>query len=139
EITDSYSGAGDELQLAFAFDQADAIKSGVQNGDASPVINVLARAETALKDRGFDAPFLSNHDQQRVMRTISGDVAGAKLAAATLMAMPGTPFLYYGEEIGMQGGAGSDDKQKRTPFRWNGTAPEYGFTTSSFSWNDGAE
>jgi glycosidase len=51
-----------------------------------------------------------------------------------MMAMPGTPFLYYGEEIGMQGGPGSDDRDKRTPYRWDATPPGYGFTTAATTW-----
>ncbi|MBI5067727.1 MAG: alpha-amylase [Deltaproteobacteria bacterium] len=133
ETVSSYYGAGDETQLAFAFDLADAVKGGVLASDASPVINTIARTETALagKDRGFDAPFLSNHDQVRVMRTLGGDAAGARLAAATLFALPGTPFVYYGEEIGMQGGAPSADQNKRTPLRWNATPPGFGFSTDA--------
>jgi glycosidase len=139
ETAAKYYGDGDEMSLAFGFDLSDALKSAVGAGDASAVINVLARQEAALKDRGFDAPFLSNHDQMRVMRAIGGDAGGARLAAAVLMALPGTPFLYYGEEIGMQGGAGSSDEQKRTPFRWTASPPEYGFTAASFAWYEGAE
>jgi glycosidase len=79
------------------------------------------------------APFLSNHDQTRVMRSLGGVEARARVAAATMMALPGTPFLYYGEELGMQGGT-AGDPQKRTPMRWTATAPGYGFTTSAQSW-----
>jgi glycosidase len=132
----TYYGKGDEVQLAFAFDQADAIRSSVAKGSSDDLVNSLARTEAALagKDRGFDAPFLSNHDQVRVARSLGGDVAAARLGAAAMMAMPGTPFLYYGEEIGMQGGASSDDRDKRTPYRWDATPPGYGFTTSATTW-----
>jgi alpha-amylase len=44
------------------------------------------------------------------------------------LALPGTPFVYYGEEIGMPNGPGDDDRQKRTPMRWRAT-PDGGFTT----------
>ena len=83
----------------------------------------------AGKDRGYDAPFLSNHDQPRVMRVLGNDAGrGTGAAAAILFALPGTPFVYYGEELGMQGGAGSDDRNKRTPYPWDaGTG--HGFTT----------
>lgn len=140
ETVADYYGAGDELQLAFSFEIADAVKQAALAGDASAVINVIARTEAALagKDRGFEAPFLSNHDQVRVMRALGGDAAAARLAAATLFALPGTPFLYYGEELGMQGGTTADDRDKRTPFRWNATGPGYGFTTGT-PWRTAAE
>jgi glycosidase len=129
EIATSYYGSGDEVQLGFSFDLADAIKRAIPAGDASDIINTLALIDAALagKDRGFDAPFLSNHDQVRVMRALGGDAGAARVAAAVLLALPGTPFIYYGEELGMQGGAGGDDLNKRTPYRWDPSGK--GFTT----------
>ncbi len=133
EIAAGYYGAGDEAQLAFAFDLAEAVKAAAAAGDSAPIVNVLARTEAALagKDRGFDAPFLSNHDQVRVLRALGGDLGAARVAAAVLFSLPGTPFLYYGEEIGMQGGAAAAEQNKRTPMRWTPDAPGYGFTAGS--------
>jgi glycosidase len=132
----TYYGQGDEVQLAFAFDQAAATKSSVSVGVSDALVNSLAVTESTLagKDRGFDAPFLSNHDQVRVARALGGDAGALRVAEATLLALPGTPFLYYGEEIGMQGGAGTLDQDKRTPMHWTATPPGYGFTTSSTTW-----
>jgi glycosidase len=42
--------------------------------------------------------------------------------------------VYYGEELGMQGGPTSNDRDKRTFFRWNATGPGYGFTTGTPWW-----
>jgi len=139
EIAVTYYGNGDQVQLGFSFDLAEAIKTSVSAGDGSGIGNTLVRLDGALagKDRGFDAPFLSNHDQARVMRTLGGDAAAARVGAAILLALPGTPFVYYGEELGMQGGAGSDDRNKRTPYRWD-ASPGHGFTTGS-PWFDVAE
>ena len=139
ETATSYYGNGDEVQLGFSFDLADAIKTSVVAGDASGIINTLARIDSALagKDRGFDAPFLSNHDQVRVMQVLGGDAGSARVAAAVLFALPGTPFIYYGEELGMQGGAGSDDRNKRTPYRWDATT-NHGFSGHS-PWYDQPE
>ena len=47
--------------------------------------------------------FLTNHDQTRIMSELYGDTTSAKLAAFLLLTAPGTPFVYYGEEIGMTG------------------------------------
>ena len=68
------------------------------------------------------------------MRQLGGDGPAARLGLATLMALPGTPFLYYGEELGMQGGAGTDDREKRTPMRWNATSLTWGFTSRTSTW-----
>jgi len=130
-----YFGQGDEYHLAFAFDVADALRASLKGARADELINCLARYEALGVDRSFDAPFLTNHDMVRVMRQLGGDSAAAHLAAATLLALPGTPFIYYGEELGMQGGAGADDREKRTPMRWDATAPTHGFTSRSATWN----
>ncbi|HZJ54293.1 MAG TPA: alpha-amylase family glycosyl hydrolase [Myxococcaceae bacterium] len=132
DIALTYYGNGDEVQLGFAFDLAEAIKTAVAAGDASNIVNTLARTDELLagKDRGYDAPFLSNHDQPRVMRVLGADAAAVRVSAAVLFAVPGTPFVYYGEELGMQGGAGADDRNKRTPYPWDG-GPGHGFTTGN--------
>jgi alpha-amylase len=131
-----YYGDGDEVQLAFSFDLASAILASLESGEAGELAASLGRLELALagKDRGFDAPFLSNHDQLRVLRQLGGDREAARVAAGILFALPGTPFLYYGEELGMAGGAGPNDENKRTPYRWTAEAPGFGFTTASTSW-----
>jgi glycosidase len=133
DVQARYWGEGDEVQLAFSFDLAEALKTAAATGDAAPVINMLARSEAlfAGKDRGFEAPFLSNHDQVRVMRALANNRGPARIAAAALFAMPGTPFVYYGEELGMLGGAGNADENKRTAFRWTPTAPGFGFSTGT--------
>lgn len=64
-----------------------------------------------------DAIFLSNHDQNRVLSALGGDIQKGKLAASVLLTMPGTPYIYYGEEIGMLGM--KPDPNIREPFLWN--------------------
>lgn len=63
-----------------------------------------------------DAIFLSNHDQNRILSALDRDINKGKLAAAMLLTMPGTPYLYYGEEIGMLGM--KPDPNIREPFLW---------------------
>lgn len=130
EVQATYTGDDNEAHLAFSFDLAQAIVRTAQSGGAAQVNGVLGRAQAAFagQDRAVEAPFLTNHDQVRVMRELLGDAAAARVAAATLFAMPGTPFVYYGEELGMRGGPGSADENKRTPFRWTASAPGFGFT-----------
>ena len=60
------------------------------------------------------------------MSQLDGDVNKAKLAAFLLLTSPGTPFIYYGEEIGMQGK--KPDENIRLPMQWNAEA-NAGFTT----------
>jgi alpha-amylase len=128
-----YWGQGDQVHLAFSFDLAEALKEAARTGNAATLINHLARSEATFadKDRAFEAPFLSNHDQPRVLRELGGDAGAARVAAAALFAMPGTPFIYYGEELGMRGGAAANDEHKRTPFRWTAEAPGHGFSDAT--------
>lgn len=65
----------------------------------------------------LDAPFLSNHDQNRSMGRLNDDIDKAKLAAGIYLTLPGNPFIYYGEEIGMLGS--KPDERIREPFVWS--------------------
>jgi alpha-amylase len=83
----------------------------------------------ALYPPGQFAPFLSNHDQPRVMSMLGGDVASAKLAATTLLTLPGVPFVYYGEEIGMTGMW--PYPMIRTPMQWT-SGVNAGFSSTTW-------
>lgn len=68
----------------------------------------------------LDAPILTNHDQNRVISQLGNDIGKAKVAASILLTMPGTPYLYYGEELGMRGT--KPDEFIREPFLWGDSA-----------------
>lgn len=127
-----YGGDGDELHLAFSFDMAAAIVEVARDGVRSRLNQMLDRSADVLPDRGFEAPFLTNHDMARVAREMKHP-AQLRVAAALMLASPGTPFLYYGEEIGMIGGAAREDQNKRTPMHWT-PGPNKGFTTGTPWW-----
>ncbi len=116
---------GDELHLAFNFDLAQAILTSVRVGRADAVARILAR-DLKLLPNGQFAAFLSNHDQDRAMLVVGDDPAKARLAAGLLLTLPGVPFIYYGEEIGMVGK--KPDEQIRTPMQWS-AGENAGFTT----------
>ena len=136
----AYYGQGDEFNLAFGFDTASALKMAAKDGLRASYNQVLAQAEQTYADRGFEAPFLSNHDMPRVQRELMGDAGAMRVAAAALFSLPGTPFLYYGEEIGMLGGPATKDEDKRTPMRWTAEEPNHGFTAAGRApWYAGTE
>ncbi|MEP1779919.1 alpha-amylase family glycosyl hydrolase [Reichenbachiella sp.] len=64
-----------------------------------------------------EASFLSNHDQNRVASVLGNDQSKIKLAASMLFTLPGTPYIYYGEEIGMLGL--KPDENIREPMVWD--------------------
>ncbi len=117
----------DEVDLAFEFDLAVSIVTSVRTSDATALDRALTAVLAAYPPGQF-APFLTNHDQDRVMSQLDGDGAAAGLAASVLLTLPGVPFVYYGEEIGMTGQ--KPDPQIRTPMQWS-DAPNAGFSSGA--------
>jgi alpha-amylase len=115
----------DQLDGYFAFELSDALLDAVRTGTAARLLPPFLRLQKALPATRW-SPFLRNHDQTRTVTALGGDVAAARLAAELLLTLPGLPFVYYGEEIGM--GGDKPDPRLRTPMQWG---PERGarFTT----------
>ncbi|HSD85010.1 MAG TPA: alpha-amylase family glycosyl hydrolase, partial [Anaerolineae bacterium] len=116
---------GDQLDLTFDFDLAQAIVTGVRTRRAEGIARAFKINQNVFKPLQFGS-FLTNHDQNRVVSQLAGDVARAKLAAVIYLTGPGVPFVYYGEELGLIGK--KPDEDIRTPMQWT---PEKngGFTT----------
>lgn len=99
EVVASYYGDGDELHLAFNFSFLNAAWS------AEAFRGEVESFEAALPDGAWPDIVLSNHDVVRHATRHAGRGRGdarARAAAALLLTLRGTPFLYYGEEIGMR-------------------------------------
>lgn len=110
----------DSLNACFNFDLAQQIIVSINSGKGNQLVPFLLkiRAKYAQQNANFeDAIFLSNHDQNRTFSALGNRLESAKLAAAVLLTLPGTPFIYYGEEIGMKGL--KPDEHLREPFLWN--------------------
>jgi len=117
----------DQLDAYFAFGVSDAILKAVAAGSSSGLLeSVLLLQADVPNDRW--APFLRNHDQSRTLTVLDGDISRAKLAASLLLTLPGVPFVYYGEEIGMAGD--KPDPRIRTPMQWD-PGHAAGFTSGS--------
>ena len=132
EVWDPASIAGayvpGSVDGTFDFGLATATRLALQNGRAAPLMTGLTDTLAAWP-ANQNASFLTNHDQPRIMSELGGDVPSAKLAAFMLLTEPGTPFLYYGEEIGMTGT--KPDERIRTPMRWTTDPATAGFTTGT--------
>jgi glycosidase len=98
-------------------------------GDAEAIARVAEFYRTAPHTL---ASFVSNHDQfagRRLWDQVEGDERAYRLAAATYLLLPGTPFIYYGEEIGMAGASGlTGDPAIRGPYSWTGEPLHAGFS-----------
>jgi glycosidase len=77
---------------------------------------------------------LSNHDLfagDRTWNQLDGNIAQYKLAAASYLLQPGTPFILYGEEVGMAAADLQGDRRLRAPMPWTGEARTAGFTVGA--------
>jgi glycosidase len=120
---------GDELPMSFDFPLAEAMVEAAKSGVAAPLVEALAKRDELYPPGVLDATFLTNHDMVRIATELQRDPLALRTAAALLLTLPGTPFLYYGEEIGLANGpVAQGDPAKRTPMPWNGEHGA-GFTT----------
>jgi glycosidase len=117
----------DQLTSYFTFEIADSLIAAIRRGTAGGMLSGYVRLQDTLPAYRW-SPFLSNHDGARTMTLLGGDVARARLAATLLLTLPGLPFVYYGEEIGMTGD--KPDPRLRTPMQWT-SGPGVGFTTGT--------
>lgn len=119
------------LDSGFNFDLAAKLLSGADRETDPDVAFGLKRAYEAYRQASdgtfVDAPFLSNHDQQRVMTALNGNLNHARMAAAMLLTLPGNPFIYYGEELGLTGS--KPDERIREPMPWTASLEGAGHTS----------
>lgn len=107
----------------FAMAQAEGIVASAAKGQSiSNYTNYVASYQKKVLDKnaaGMAMPFLSNHDMDRI--------GGAfvienymRMAANLYLLSPGSPVIYYGEEIGMRGSRGGEmtDANRRLAMLW---------------------
>lgn len=102
---------GSELSMVFQFEHM--CLDGAPGGDKwdvrplplTALKKCYERWQTGLRGRGWNSLFLENHDLPRIVSRWGDDeryrVESAKMLAAMLHGMQGTPYIYQGEEIGM--------------------------------------
>jgi len=93
-----------------------------QKGDVNTMTRYIAGYLKNIKAKNPDAmmvPFLSNHDTDRSIGYLFGE-GYVNMAANLYLLSTGSPFIYYGEEVGMRGSRGSDttDANIRLAMRW---------------------
>jgi alpha-glucosidase len=142
ELSASYLGAGDELHLAFDFTVF------WRKWNAESFREAIGRYYSGIHEKAWPVITFSNHDKPRAIdRYQNGPetVYRARAAAVLLLTLRGTPFIYYGEEIGLRQGKiprkrivdplgvkywpvnpGRDGE--RTPMQWTGET-HAGFST----------
>jgi maltose alpha-D-glucosyltransferase/alpha-amylase len=147
----AYFGSGDEFHMAFHFPLMPRIFMAVQLEDRKPIIEILEQTpqipescqwciflrnhdELTLemvtdveRDYMYDAYAqdktmrLNLGIRRRLAPMMDNDRRRIELLNVLLMSMPGTPIIYYGDEIGMGDNIYLGDRNGvRTPMQWNG-------------------
>lgn len=136
-----------EIDSLFSFQSAlSAGGTGVQintmakgSGSASTFLTKMTNNENKVhtnNPNGYSSYFISNHDMDRASSALKG--VNSKVAASILGLLPGTPYMYYGEEIELLGSRGSEptDVMRRLPMIWskNNKTGECGFPERNYSY-----
>jgi alpha-glucosidase len=133
-IVAQYYGAGDELHMSFNFPPLDAPWDPVV---FRMCIREVERELTAMA--AWPTWVLSNHDNERHRTRYGGSLRRARAAALLLLTLRGTPFLFQGEELGLEDAdVGADERvdpgdrdgpraplpwRERPPHGWDGARP----------------
>src|SRR5205085_1184319 len=138
----------DGLHLAFNFHLIGGFGVPHTEWNAATFRAIVDAAEAGLPAGAWPTYVLGNHDQSRPVSRFGGGSLGqarARAAAVLLMTLRGTPFVYYGDEIGMPDVPVPADRlqdparfrshgrdPERTPMQWD-NSPRASFTTGE-SW-----
>ena len=145
----AYFGDGDECQMNFHFPLMPRMFMALETEDSFPIINILKRTPKIPESCQW-ATFLRNHDEltlemvtdedrdtmyrgyaaeraarinlgiRRRLAPLLGRRRKIELMTSLLLSLPGTPVLYYGDEIGMGDNIYLGDRDGvRTPMQWS--------------------
>jgi glycosidase len=120
---------GGSVDSSFEFDLARATLESVRLRTPQILSRALRQLETLHGAEKPWATLLTNHDQERTRTQLDGEESLTRLATKVWLTLPGVPFLYYGEELGMQ--AAKPDPELRTPMPWTAEEPNAGFTRAA--------
>ena len=99
------------------------ISNTAQKGDVNKYVSYVQSYVDKISPLREDAamvPFIANHDTDRAGGYLMTSNGTAQMGANLLLLGPGSPFLYYGEELGMRGSRGSanTDANRRLAMAW---------------------
>jgi len=127
-------GSGNELRGKSRIPHVFFERSG--EGDIRQFLDNYIKHYEGTFGRGYTSLPTGNHDFQRPR--LGREFDDLRVLYAMLFTMPGVPFLYYGDEIGMRNIDGLPEKEgsmwrtgNRTPMQWEKSAPNLGFSTAA--------
>ena len=95
-----------ELNMAYSFDIVDLANNPTTGYDFLKFKEIFTNWDSAFAKKGWLSIFLANHDQSRMVSRFGNDspqfrVASSKMLNTLILSMRGTPYCYYGDELGM--------------------------------------
>jgi maltose alpha-D-glucosyltransferase/alpha-amylase len=155
-----YFGDGDEFHMGFHFPVMPRIFMALRRGDISPLVWILERTPSIPEScqwcnflRNHDEltlEMVTEEERQwmwqeyapeprmrlnlgirrRLAPLLDNDQRKIELANSLLFTLPGSPFIYYGDEIGMGDDIWLPDRNGvRTPMQWD-SGPNAGFSSA---------
>ena len=112
----------DKAMNCFNFTMAQAegmIASAARGSNINNFTNYVVSFQNSSKNQML-IPFISNHDMDRASGYLNIMNGRAFIGANLYLLLPGSPFIYYGEEIGMKGtrGNANSDANRRLAMLW---------------------
>ena len=94
-----------ELQMAYHFEATDLVSS-LEKCTLAEFKKSFTKWDTSFAEKGWISIYLSNHDQSRFVNRFGSDDPkfkdhSAKMLNTFILSMRGTPYAYYGDELGM--------------------------------------
>lgn len=124
------AGYYSDMNSSFNFWFEDAVEKILKGGQKIDFATYMMEGRALYKEAAvapesvnkypIDSTMIDNHDFNRFASRVGGDIGKIKMGAALLLTSPGTPFIYYGDELGQLGLGG--DPYKREGFDWNKSA-----------------
>lgn len=136
----SYFGNGrDEVHLCYNFPLAWHVREAIQRQDATGLKTLIAYQQQNYPCGYVMANLFSNHDNlnSRPYSAFYGSLKKCLLAAALTIFSEGTPFIYYGNEIALEGGRGQgqfSDAALRKQFNWDAARLQINDPNSIWQW-----
>lgn len=130
-----YGNGSNEFNLCLDFSAPWAVYNAIHGADATQLTSLWEYERDHYPAGYRSATFDSNHDNliSRPGTQYGGDRATIILAEALNLLSPGTPIVYYGNEVGMTGQAGTD-LNLRAAMDWSAAAAQAGQPESILNW-----
>jgi glycosidase len=106
-----HDGIDAQIDTLYDFPLFYQIRNAFAKGESIRGISQMLSRDWLYPNPNVLTTFLGVHDMERFMHENGATIEGLKLAQTFIMTNRGTPLLYYGDEIAMQGGGDPDNRR----------------------------